>query len=87
MVQKLYKLNEELIMMTKKEACHELADINEKIYELENSLSSIEIKLLCDDERNREWYLERKAECSAKLEKVKQEHDDFISEYADIIYS
>ncbi len=73
--------------MTKKEACHKLADINERIYELENSLSDIESRLLWDDESKREWYLERKAERSAELEKAKQEHDAFISEYADIIYS
>ena len=73
--------------MTKRDACHKLADINERIYELENSLSDIESRLRWDDESKKDWYLERKAELSAELEKVKQEHDAFISEYADIIYS
>lgn len=73
--------------MTKKDACHKLADINERIYELENSLSDIESRLVWDDESKRDWYLERKAERSSELEKAKQEHDAFISEYADIIYS
>lgn len=73
--------------MTKKDVCHKLADINERIYELENSLSDIESRLIWDDESKRDWYLERKAERSAELEKAKQEHDAFIDEYADIIYS
>ena len=73
--------------MTKKEACHKLAYINERIYDLENSLSDIESRLRWDDENRKDWYLERKAKCSAELEEAKQEHDAFISEYADIIYS
>jgi len=73
--------------MTKKDACHELAYINERIYELEKSISDIESRLIWDDESKRDWYLERKAECCAELEKVKQEHDAFIRDYGDIIYS
>ena len=73
--------------MTKRDACHKLADINERIYELENSLSDIESRLRWDDESKKDWYMERKTERSAELEKVKQERDAFISEYADIIYS
>ena len=46
--------------MTKKEACHKLAYINERIYDLENSLSDIESRLRWDDESRKDWYLERK---------------------------
>lgn len=73
--------------MTKQEACNKLADINERIYELENSISDIESRLSWDDESKRDWYLERKAERYAELEKAKQEHDSFLNEYPDIIYS
>lgn len=73
--------------MDKREACHRLADINEKISELEDSLANVESRLYWDDESRKEWYLERKAELTADLEKYKQEHDAFISEYSDIIYS
>ncbi|MBQ4561298.1 MAG: hypothetical protein IJA55_03075 [Clostridia bacterium] len=73
--------------MTKKEACHRLADINEKISELEDLLLDVESRLRWDDESRREWYLERKSELLAELERYKQEHDSFISEYGDIIYS
>ena len=73
--------------MTKREACHKLADINERIFELEKSISDIESRLIWDDESRRDWYLERKAKRSAALERAKQEHDTFISEYADLLYS
>ena len=73
--------------MDKREACHRLAEINEEIYDLENSLASIESKLGWDDECKREWYLARKKEVIAKLEKAKEEHDAFISEYSDLMYS
>ncbi len=73
--------------MDKREACHRLADINEKISELEDMLANVESRLLWDDESRREWYLERKAKLTVELEKYKQEHHRFISEYSDIIYS
>ena len=60
--------------MTKKEACHKLADINEQIYDLENSLTDIESRLHWDDANKRDWYLERKAIITAELQKCKQEH-------------
>ena len=64
-----------------------LADLNEKIYEIEKSLEDIESRLIWDDESRREWYLERKAKLIADLENCKQEHYAFISKYSDIIYS
>lgn len=73
--------------MNKKEACHILAEINEQIYEIENSLSDIESRIRWDDESRRDWYLERKAELIIELKKHKQEHDEFIRKYSDIIYS
>ena len=73
--------------MTKQEACNKLADINGRIYELENSLSDIESRLCWDDESKRDWYLERKNERSEELEIAKQEHDTFLGEYYDIIHS
>ncbi len=73
--------------MDKREACHRLAEINEEIYDLENSLASIESRLSWDDESKREWYLARKEEVMTKLEIAKEEHDAFISEYNDLIYS
>ena len=41
--------------MTKKEACHKLAYINERIYDLKNSLSDIESRLRWDDESRKDW--------------------------------
>ena len=76
-----------MIQMDKREACHRLADINEKISDLEDRLADIESRLKWDDENRKEWYLERKAEVIEKLEKCKQEHDEFISQYSDVIYS
>ena len=73
--------------MDKREACHKLADINEEIYDLENSIEDIKSRLRWDDDSKRDWYLERLEEQTAKLEMAKQEHDRFISEYSDIIYS
>lgn len=73
--------------MDKREACHRLAEINEEIYDLENSLANIESRLGWDNEHNREWYLARKEDVLQKLENAKEEHDTFISEYSDIIYS
>ena len=73
--------------MDKREACHKLADINEKIYDLENSLADIKSRLVWDDESKRDWYLERKEKCISELEEAKQEHDNFIREYGDIINS
>lgn len=73
--------------MDKQEACYRLADINEEIYELENSLADIESRLHWDDENRREWYLERKEEVENKLARCREKHDAFISEYSDIIYS
>ena len=73
--------------MNKKEACHILAEINEQIYEIENSLSDIESRIRWDDESRRDWYLERKAELIIELKKHKREHDEFIRKYSDMIYS
>ena len=73
--------------MDKREACHKLADINEKISEIEDILSDVESRLRWDDESKREWYLKRKSDLTAELERYKREHDEFISEYSDIIYS
>lgn len=73
--------------MDKREACHKLADINEKIYDLENSLADIKSRLIWDDESKRDWYLERKEKCISELDEANQEHDKFIREYSDILYS
>lgn len=73
--------------MDRKEACHRLADINESIYEAENSLESIESRLRWDDESRREWYLEKREKVKEDLERYKQEREAFINEYRDIIYS
>lgn len=73
--------------MDKREACHRLADINEKITELEDRLNDIESRLKWDDESRKAWYLERKEEVTVRLERYKQEHDMFINEYGKIIYS
>lgn len=73
--------------MDKREACHRLAEINERIYDLENALEDIESRLRWDDAGKRAWYLERKNELIEKLNKAKREHDDFINSYSDIIYS
>lgn len=73
--------------MTKSEACNKLAYINEKISEIEDLILDIESRLRWDDESRKDWYLERKAELSTTLEVYKQEHNEFISEYGDIIYS
>lgn len=64
-----------------------MADINEKISELEERLADIESRLRWDDESRRDWYLERKAEVTVDLERYRQEHDIFINEYGEIIYS
>ena len=73
--------------MTKQEACHRLAVINEKISELEDSLRDIERRFLWDDESRRDWYLKRKEKVITDLNKHKEEHDEFIAKYSDIIYS
>ena len=72
--------------MDKKEACHKLAEINEHIYDLENSLEDIRSRLLWDDD-NRDWLLERQEERLRELEKAKEEHNSFYEEYSDIIHS
>jgi len=73
--------------MDKREACHILAEINEQIYDAENNLERITSRLNWDDPSKRDWLLERREEAIAVLEKYKEEHDAFISEYGDIIYS
>lgn len=72
--------------MDKREACHRLADINEAISEAEDLLRAIEKKILWNDEPG-SWYLARKTDLTEKLSRYKQEHDEFISMYSDIIYS
>lgn len=47
----------------------------------------IESRLKWDDENRRDWYLERKAEVTVDLKRYRQEHDIFINEYGEIIYS
>lgn len=73
--------------MDKREACHRLAEINEQIYDVENNLEQITSRLNWDDPSKKEWLLERREEALALLEKYKEEHDEFISQYGDIIYS
>ena len=73
--------------MTKKEACHALADINEKISELEDLLIDVEYRLRLDDKSRKDWYIKQKANLLAKLEIYKHKHDEFIKEYHDVIYS
>ena len=72
--------------MTKFEACREFADINEKIYDIENSLLKINIYLLCCDDEKKPWYLERKSELESELDILKAKHDDFLNKYYDIIH-
>ncbi len=55
--------------------------------ELEDRLVDIESRLKWDDESRRDWYLERKAEVTVDLKRYRQEHDIFINEYGEIIYS
>lgn len=73
--------------MDKREACHRLAEINEQINDIGDNLRNVELRLYSCKEEEREWYLEKKAELEEKLERYQQEHDEFISEYSDIIYS
>ena len=73
--------------MDKRGACHRLAEINEEIYDLEESLTNIESKLLWVDDSEKEWYLEKKEGVMARLKTCKEEHDDFISEYSAVLYS
>ena len=73
--------------MDKRTACHKLADLNEAVYDLENSLENIESRLCWDDESRREWYLERKEEVTARLEEARAEAQAFLREYYDIIHS
>ena len=73
--------------MDKREACHRLADINEKISELEDLLEDVESRLRWDDESRRDWYNGRKEELAADLARFRQAHDELISDYGDIIYS
>lgn len=73
--------------MDKREACHRLAEINEAIYDAQNDLERINSRLVWDDPSNRERLLEEKERVEARLEQYKREHDDFIAEYGDIIYS
>lgn len=76
------------IPMTKKTACHKLADINEEIYDLENRLSDIRSRLIwdADDLKRKLWYQMREKEVSKALDKAKREHDEFIKDYSDILY-
>ena len=73
--------------MDKREACHRLAEINEEVYELEESLSDIERNLLVADEDRRQWLLEKRVEAISRLEKSRREHDEFLDNYYDIIHS
>ena len=73
--------------MDKKKACHMLADYNERINEIWDSIRSIELKLYTCKENEREWYLNNKEKLKRELEKEEQEREKFISEYGDIIHS
>ncbi len=72
--------------MDKKTACHMLADINEAIYECENNIEQIDNRL-CWDSKNREWLLNKKENALLRLDELHAEHDEFLSNYSDIIYS
>jgi len=73
--------------MDKKEACHKLAEINEVIYDLEIDLERIESKIRLDDGDNLERLLSCKEDVLSRLEKAKEEHDDFYNTYSNIILS
>ena len=73
--------------MDKREACHRLAEINEEMDDIVNNLEKIRSRLIWDDPSRREWLLEREEEALANLQRSREEHDAFIREYGDIIYS
>lgn len=73
--------------MNKREACHRLADINERIYELEELLADVESRLRWDDDCRKEWYRQRRSELISDLERCRRDHDEFIQQYSDVIYS
>lgn len=73
--------------MTKYEACHRLAEINEAIYDIQNLISDIESRMHWDNSSKIDWCEERLKELKDMLSKLEREHDDFLREFGYIIYS
>ena len=73
--------------MDKREACHKLADINESMYDLENILHDLKSRSKWDDDYNTEGCRQRIEDLENQLKVLQREHDDFINEYGEIIYS
>ena len=73
--------------MDKREACHKLADINESMYDLENMIQDLKSRASWDDDYKTEGCRRRIEDLENQLQVLQREHDDFINQYSDIIYS
>lgn len=73
--------------MDKREACHRLADINECIYDAQKDLERVRLNLVLASSDERERLLEAEEELEERIDEYKREHDNFINEYYDILYS
>ena len=73
--------------MTKTEACHMLADINEALYDSKQQLKSAKLNRLMENDPDRiEWYNNAIENLEQECARYEAEAQAFMAEHADILY-
>lgn len=73
--------------MDKKAACHELADLNERVYELEKSLKNIRILIATCKPTEKLRLQNRKQGIEKDLAEAIKNAENFLKSFYDIIHS
>ena len=70
--------------MDRKTYCYKLADINERLYEIDNSLKelSFSIFLWRDNPEKQEWYLQSQARLIEEKNELEEEKETLMQQYS-----
>ena len=68
--------------MNRKEYCHKLADINEAIYEVENRLKEIRLKIILEDDdiARKKWFVDAERRLLQEKCELEREKKQFVEE-------
>lgn len=69
--------------MDRKQYCYELADMNERLWEIDNQLSNIKIEIaLAKDPDKKQWYIDAQERLLNEKEELEDKVRNFMSEYS-----
>lgn len=72
--------------MDRKEYCYKLADMNERLFDIENELKEIKIKIIMEDNSERkEWFINAQDKLLKEKEELETIKQEFVTEYSSLI--